>query len=79
MGVDKSMSVERWRKRAAEEVETLLGIDADTEALFHLAAETFDAQRADRCKELAGWARLTRRSMACSSVATRVTSNSGSM
>jgi hypothetical protein len=63
------MSIESTRELAEQQVRDLLGIDANTTQLFNLAAKTFGHIHADRCRELAGWARLTRRSMACSSVA----------
>jgi hypothetical protein len=57
------------RQRAAKQVHDLLGIDVETDQLLDLAKQTLGGTRADRCAELAGRARLTRRSMACASVA----------
>ena len=63
------MSLDETRQRAAEQVQSLLGIAADPSQLFGLAAAAFGATRADRCRELAGWARLTRRASATAAVA----------
>jgi hypothetical protein len=63
------MSVTRTREQAARQVNTLLGISVDVSDLFDLADEVFGTDRADRCRELAGWAPLTRRSMATAAVA----------
>jgi len=57
------------RERAAKQVDDLLGIHVETDQLFDLAKQTLGSTRADRCRELAGRARLTRRSMSCASVA----------
>jgi hypothetical protein len=66
------MSLAETRQRAAAQVQSLLGITADASQLFELAAATFGMARADRCRELAGWARLTRRSSATAAVAEMV-------
>ncbi len=63
------MSIESSRELAREQVRDFLGIGPDAAELFELAAEAFGDARAHRCRELAGGARLTRRSAACASVA----------
>jgi hypothetical protein len=63
------VSIEDSREVARQQVHDLLGISPNTTQLFDLAATTFGQIRADRCRELASRAPLTRRSMACSVVA----------
>ena len=70
------MSIESSRKLAREQVLDLLGIGPDAAELFDLAAQTLGDTRANRCRELAGQARLTRRSIACASVAQLIVASS---